>query len=370
MKSLSLFIITLVFTCFCAYGQAANTDTLCRLDSLPSIHFKPKSARLNKAAIKRLDDVIQLLRENAYCQIQARSLPASSDSIDQIITWNRVNAVIKYMVDKGSMAEDRITFIWGGYSGFDAVDLVPVSKINRVPSPHVNGEKKLLQNSTSASNLHDSDGDGITDQFDLEPDTPANAEVDTHGRAIDTDLDGVPDYFDKERLTQAKCFPVNKDGVGVCPEPRYSTPDFVIVDVFCKLPKIPPIIFSNNSPKLTKDIIRFLDSTANLLRNHPGCSVEIIPYFPVLENNNHSQLQLCWDEVYNIITYLEKAGIDESRLMFSASRPGNTNSVSIEATDERGLYLLPPPYPNLSQIKGLPVKQIKAEYEVLKKSQQ
>ena len=49
--------------------------------------------------------------------------------------------------------------------------------------------------------LDDADGDGVTDQFDLEPNTPAGAKVDSHGRAIDTDGDGIPDYKDKEILT-------------------------------------------------------------------------------------------------------------------------------------------------------------------------
>ena len=32
------------------------------------------------------------------------------------------------------------------------------------------------------------------------------------------DGDGVPDYRDKELLTSQKCFPVNNDGIGTCPE--------------------------------------------------------------------------------------------------------------------------------------------------------
>ena len=67
--------------------------------------------------------------------------------------------------------------------------------------------------------LPDADGDGVTDQFDLEPNTPVNAPVDSHGRAKDTDGDGVPDYKDKELLTPVTCFPVDVDGIGSCPEP-------------------------------------------------------------------------------------------------------------------------------------------------------
>ena len=67
--------------------------------------------------------------------------------------------------------------------------------------------------------LADADKDGVTDQFDLEPNTPVGAPVDSHGVAKDTDGDGVPDYKDKELLTPQKCFPVNTDGVGNCPDP-------------------------------------------------------------------------------------------------------------------------------------------------------
>ena len=41
--------------------------------------------------------------------------------------------------------------------------------------------------------LDDADGDGVTDQFDHEPNTPAGAPVDSHGVSRDTDGDGVPD---------------------------------------------------------------------------------------------------------------------------------------------------------------------------------
>jgi outer membrane protein OmpA-like peptidoglycan-associated protein len=44
----------------------------------------------------------------------------------------------------------------------------------------------------------DTDGDGIADVFDKEPNTPAGATVDSKGVTIDSDKDGVPDYLDKE----------------------------------------------------------------------------------------------------------------------------------------------------------------------------
>lgn len=46
--------------------------------------------------------------------------------------------------------------------------------------------------------LNDSDGDGVPDLFDQEPNTPPGVPVDTKGRTLDSDGDGVPDYKDKE----------------------------------------------------------------------------------------------------------------------------------------------------------------------------
>ena len=44
----------------------------------------------------------------------------------------------------------------------------------------------------------DSDGDGIVNSVDQEPDTPSGVPVDSRGRTLDSDKDGVPDYRDLE----------------------------------------------------------------------------------------------------------------------------------------------------------------------------
>ncbi len=47
----------------------------------------------------------------------------------------------------------------------------------------------------------DADGDGVSDIFDKEENTPADLSVDGSGRALDTDGDGVPDYLDADPFT-------------------------------------------------------------------------------------------------------------------------------------------------------------------------
>lgn len=47
----------------------------------------------------------------------------------------------------------------------------------------------------------DQDGDGVSDIFDKEENTPADIAVDGSGRSLDTDGDGVPDYLDADPFT-------------------------------------------------------------------------------------------------------------------------------------------------------------------------
>jgi OOP family OmpA-OmpF porin len=47
----------------------------------------------------------------------------------------------------------------------------------------------------------DADGDGVSDIFDKEENTPADIAVDGSGRSLDTDGDGVPDYLDADPFT-------------------------------------------------------------------------------------------------------------------------------------------------------------------------
>ncbi len=49
--------------------------------------------------------------------------------------------------------------------------------------------------------MKDSDGDGVADQFDQNPNTPDGVAVDGSGNALDVDMDGVADYLDMDPFT-------------------------------------------------------------------------------------------------------------------------------------------------------------------------
>ncbi|MHA4809286.1 OmpA family protein [Flavitalea flava] len=201
--------------------------------------------------------------------------------------------------------------------------------------------------------LDDADGDGVTDQFDLEPNTPKGCPVDTHGVSRDTDGDGVPDCKDKELITPTQCQPVDADGVGKCPDPQCCKDLKAYIDSNgvggrskCNIGDLPNIAFKGRSVTLSKDAKALLASTAEKLRNSPNCKVAVIGYG---ESSKAAQ-QLSWDRVNSVINYLvEKEGISSDRFIFRYGQSGgDENTVDLkDGTGEEGPNTVPAPHPNL-----------------------
>jgi len=199
--------------------------------------------------------------------------------------------------------------------------------------------------------LDDNDGDGVVDQFDREPNTPAGAPVDTHGVSKDTDGDGVPDYKDKQLITPTECQPVDANGVGKCPEPPCCKNIAPPVVVTCNMGNIPSVTFGKASANLSKEAESLLASTADRLKNNPACKVFITGY---AQASKASQ-QLSWDRVNAVITYLtEKQGIAADRLINKYGQAdGDVNAVDFSATGEvvDAPNSVPAPHPNLRSKK-------------------
>jgi OOP family OmpA-OmpF porin len=77
---------------------------------------------------------------------------------------------------------------------------------------------EAISNNVSAE---DSDGDGVPDNRDKSPGTPAGVAVDGFGRPWDSDYDGIPDFMDKDLMTplgvkvdiEGKPLDSDKDGI-------------------------------------------------------------------------------------------------------------------------------------------------------------
>jgi outer membrane protein OmpA-like peptidoglycan-associated protein len=198
--------------------------------------------------------------------------------------------------------------------------------------------------------LPDSDGDGVTDQFDQEQ-TPQGCPVDSHGVSKDTDGDGVPDCKDKELITPTYCQPVDADGVGKCPVacpdstcPGWGRPP--VDECSTKLGDLPSVSFRAGSNALTTDAQAVLSNVAARLRNNPECKIVVTGYC----SSNKKEQQLSWDHVNKVITHLvEKEGLSADRFIFKYGEEGDCNTVDLRAaaSGEEGPTTVTPPHPNL-----------------------
>ena len=198
--------------------------------------------------------------------------------------------------------------------------------------------------------LPDTDGDGVTDQFDQEQ-TPAGCPVDTHGVSRDTDGDGVPDCRDKEVVTPTYCQPVDADGIGKCPCPEGCAAAVDSNACATALGALPSITFTGSTVALSTDARSMLASVASRLRNNPECRIVVTGYCA----SSKSEQQRSWDRVNAIINYMvEREGISAERFYFNYGQEGgDCNTVDLRAAnpDEQGQTSVPAPHPNLRRSK-------------------
>jgi outer membrane protein OmpA-like peptidoglycan-associated protein len=184
--------------------------------------------------------------------------------------------------------------------------------------------------------LDDTDNDGVIDQLDREPNTPAGCPVDAHGVSRDTDGDGVPDCKDKELITPTMCQPVNADGVGKCPDPECCKNRVADSSMngagACKVGDLPSISFKGNVSSLSADSKSMLATAASKLKQNPGCSLTVTGY-PAASKASQA---VCNKRVAAIKTYLvEKQGISADRVVTNCEvGGGDANTVDLKGTSK------------------------------------
>ncbi len=175
----------------------------------------------------------------------------------------------------------------------------------------------------------DEDGDGIVDQLDKCPGTPAGVKVDSHGCPLDTDGDGVPDYKDKELITPTYCQPVDSDGVGKCPDPECCKNMIAKDSSACNLGDLPSISYKGKSNSLSSDAKAMLATVASKLKNSATCSITVTGY-PAASKASQS---LCNKRVAAIKAYLtETEGVSADRIDTNCVvGGGDANTVDIKS---------------------------------------
>ena len=193
--------------------------------------------------------------------------------------------------------------------------------------------------------LPDEDGDGITDQFDKCPKTPAGIPVDVHGCPLDTDGDGVPDYKDKQLITPTECQPVDADGVGHCPCPDGCGEVSGKKGGKCGGINDGTLYFNGNN--LTNAQQTQLATLAGQMKAFPDCKVVVVG----AGNGSKLKEERSWEHVNTVIEFMsEKNNISSDRFIFQYGKEGDENIVTYRSAnvDETGPSRTPPPHPELN----------------------
>ena len=120
-------------------------DCATKLGALPSVSFKKGSNALSKDNEAVLQNVASRLRNNPECKVVVVGY-CSSNKREQQLSWDHVNKVITYLIEKEGIGADRFIFKYGEEGGdCDTVDLRGAAEgeegPNQVAPPHPNLRK-------------------------------------------------------------------------------------------------------------------------------------------------------------------------------------------------------------------------------------
>lgn len=160
----------------------------------------------------------------------------------------------------------------------------------------------------------DDDGDGVANDSDRCPNTPAGAPVDASGCPMDSDGDGVADYMDK-------C-PNTPSGLRVDPEGCVHEAQSIVLQ---------NINFEFGKASLTSDSRPALTQVANGLTSQPDMIVEIAGHTDSVGSNSYNQ-KLSQQRAESVRTFLVSQGVPPTQL--KAKGYGETKPVASNKTPE------------------------------------
>jgi OOP family OmpA-OmpF porin len=180
----------------------------------------------------------------------------------------------------------------------------------------------------------DGDGDGVVDGLDKCPNTPAGRKVNAQGCELDTDGDGVVDAMDKCPTVPAK----TADGcpapvVEPAPAPVAAPQKLVLGDV----------LFDTNEATLTQNATATLDKAAASLQEWGNVKVEVAGYTDDRGTPEYNE-KLSVRRADAVRTYLIGKGVAADRLTtkgYGESNPVADNATVEGRTENRRVELVP-----------------------------
>ena len=167
--------------------------------------------------------------------------------------------------------------------------------------------------------LVDSDGDGVPDYLDLEPNTPAGALVDSRGRNIDKNNNGIADNIE--------AFIAEK--YGNQPEQAVAGTDSNMIKELINKGYVAAYFDFDKSQPSNVDGINFI---VNYMKANPNASVEVIGYADAVGNKSYNN-KLSERRANAVKDILVKSGVSSSKV--SAKGNGIDDAVSKDSAAAR-----------------------------------
>lgn len=184
------------------------------------------------------------------------------------------------------------------------------------------GEKPKLD-------LDDEDKDGVPDQLDREPGTPADCPVDTHGVMLDSDGDGVKDCYDKEPHSRPGA-PVDDKGVArPAAAPAIDCASCPPSDMF-----LPLVHFCNDSYCLQAEYQAQLKGVANMMNQNSKMNI-IVEGYADDGYTGADATSISYARAKAVADYLTRQGISSSRLTIKAKGDAEKAAPSAATDSER-----------------------------------
>jgi OmpA-OmpF porin, OOP family len=166
----------------------------------------------------------------------------------------------------------------------------------------------------------DDDGDGVTNDIDKCPGTPAGARVDASGCELDSDGDGVGDSRDQcpntpagARVDEKGC-ELDTDGDGVadsadkCPDtPKGDRVDAVGCS-FKEEIKLPGVVFETGKADLKPESLPVLEGAIATLKRYPDLSIEVAGHTDS-RGSDALNLDLSSRRAETVLKYLKDGGV-------------------------------------------------------------